>query len=410
MIVISLLLLLLLFLAFLAAAETAFFSLSPFTLRSYKLETDGRKKLIARLLDNPKELLVTLLILNIFAGILIQNTFSDLVGAEAGLLWKVGLPMVLTLVLGEIIPKTLALSNNKAISYKSARLIFALYYFLAPLRRAFTKITSAISRLLFFFLKKEKTLSAEELKYLLKTSSVTGVLNQQEKKLIAGYLDLKEATVRQKMHPKEELVFFDLKNHPLEKLPVFFESHALLPIVEGGMDNLLGILALADYFAFFYQDSSKTASDLKVLLKKPLFIPEWSSAYELLLKLKAEDESLAIVVNEYGSISGLITLNDLLQEIIGRIEDIKEQKPLYYQPSLDVVIASAKLELKEFFELFGEDLSHHSSAVTLGGFLTQKMQEIPSAGTKYTAHGFLFYVLEAEPTKLKTIYVKRLHA
>ena len=394
---------LLVFLAFLAATETAFFSLSPFTVRSYKLEGDKRRRLIANLLDNPKELLVTILILNVLAGILIQNTISDFVGPKASLLFKVGLPLVLTLFLGEIIPKSLALSHNRSLSYKSARPLFFIYRLLGPLRWIFTYVTSYISRFFFFFLKKEKPLSNDELKHILTSSTETGVLNREEKELISGYLNLKEAQIREKMSLKKEIVFFDIKK-PLSELMTLFENYSVVPLVDGSLDNVLGLITLKDCF---FREEIQSSLELKNLVRKPLYVPEWASAYDLLLRFKKENEHLALAVDEYGSISGLITQEDLLEEVIGKIDDGSDKK-LYYHPSKDVIIASAKLELREFFEIFNKNLNSTMGATTIGGFLTHTLREIPLSGTKCITDGFLFYVLEASPTNIKTIYIRRL--
>jgi len=403
MIYIAFLVFLLVFLGLLAATETAFFSLSPFTVRSYKLEGDKRKRLIANLLDNPKELLVTILILSVLVEVLIQNTMSDLVGPKAGLLLKVGLPLVLTLFLGEIIPKSLALSHNRSLSYKSVQPLSFVYRLLGPIRWLFTYVTSYISRFFFFFLKKENPLSNEELKHILASSIETGVLNKEEKELISGYLNLKEAQIREKMSLKKEIVFFDIKR-PLSELVALFENYSVLPLVDGGLDNVLGLITIKDYF---FREEIHSSQELKNLVQKPLYVPEWASAYDLLLRFKKENKHLALAVDEYGSISGLITQEDLLEEVIGKIDDGKEKK-LYYHPSKDVIIASGVLELRDFFKIFNKNLGATMGATTLGGFLTHKLREIPCTGTKYITNGFLFYVLEASPTKIKTVYVRRL--
>ena len=120
---IFLLILLLIFSAVLSSSETAFFSLSTFTISSYKIDPDNRKKLIGRLLDKPRELLVTILILNTLSNVLVQNTVSDIFGNYPSWLLKVGLPLVLTLFFGEVIPKSIAIMNNKTTSYKVAPFI-----------------------------------------------------------------------------------------------------------------------------------------------------------------------------------------------------------------------------------------------------------------------------------------------
>ena len=157
MISIIILIFLLTFSAFLSSAETALFSLSPFTLRSYKYDESNRKKLIARLLDRPRELLVTLMMLNILGNILIQNTVSNFFTNINSWLLKVGLPLLLTLFIGEIIPKSIAIGHNKSVSHFVAPFIAFIARILGFLRKIVVSITTFISRFMFFFLKREKT-------------------------------------------------------------------------------------------------------------------------------------------------------------------------------------------------------------------------------------------------------------
>src|SRR3990167_1065016 len=142
--------------AFSSASETALFSLSPLTIRSYRSNTDPKRKLVAKLLDSPRDLLVTLLIFNIIANLLIQNTVSSLFGDFPLWILKVGVPLVLVLIFGEILPKSLAISNNEKIAAFVAPWINLLIRGVAPIRGPLTKATNWISRFIFFFFSKEK--------------------------------------------------------------------------------------------------------------------------------------------------------------------------------------------------------------------------------------------------------------
>ena len=119
-------------------------------------------------------------------------------------------------------------------------------------------------------------------------------------------------------------------------------------------------------------------------------------------------EPIALAVDEYGSISGLISLEDLVEKVVGEIADARDAKSRYTRSGEDVIIASGKLELAEFEELFGKALSSENNMVTIGGWLTERMGDIPKTGTKYTADGFFFHVLAADPTRVRRIYIRRL--
>lgn len=401
-----LLLILLLILAFFSSSETSLFSLSAFTIRSYQMDPDPKKKMIASLLLKPTDLLVTIMMVNILSNILIQNRVSDLFGSYNSWLLNVLVPLFLTLFLGEIIPKSIAIVHNKTIAYRVAPIISFIATILGPLRVFFTYITKYISRFMFFFLKKDTTISTEELQHIVDTSAKKGILNLDETELASGYLDLQDSTVKEKMRPKEEIIFYDI-NTPLIRLSQLFSTHnfSQIPVCEKTIDQIVGLISLKSFF--FNQDQIKTHEDLRLLLKKPLFVPETTNGWDFLLQLKDKLEEEAFVVDEYGSIIGMISQEDLFSTVIGEIENVAETKHLYIRPSHDVIIAEGKMEISDFEDLFKCKLSE-SSSITLGGWLMEKLEKIPQPSDKYITEEFLFYILEADPTKVKRIYIRKL--
>lgn len=404
---IALLFFLILLSASLSASETALFSLSPLTVKSYRSASNPRLGLIARLMEKPRDLLVTILMLNIFANILIQNTVSSLFEQEEGWWIKIVVPLVLTLLFGEVLPKSLALPNNAQVAYRAAPWLDRAARFLRPIRIPLTKATSGISRFLFFFLTEEKEISAEELRHVLKTSEEAGVLLPEEAELIDGALDLQTTIVKERMRPREEVLFYDIQE-PLAQLTHLFvdQETTRVPVCDGDLENLLGILSTRRYF--FQKEQIQKPADVVPFLKKPFYVPETTKAWALLRTLRERGESLAIVVDEYGSISGLITQEDLIEAVVGEIKDRRDTKSLYTRSSEDVIIASGKLELAEFREIFGVPLKSKENIVTLGGWLIEQLGDIPATGAKYATDDFLFYVLAAEPHRVRRIYVRRL--
>lgn len=404
---IALLFFLLLLSASLSASETALFSLSPLTVKSYRGDSNSRLGLIAKLMEKPRDLLVTILMLNIFANILIQNTVSSLFEQEEGWWMKIVVPLGLTLIFGEVLPKSLALPNNAQVAYRAAPWIDRAARLLRPIRIPLTKATSGISRFLFFFLTEEKEISAEELRHVLKTSEEAGVLLPEEAELIDGALDLQTTLVKERMRPREEVLFYDIQE-PLSQLTHLFvdQETTRVPVCDGDLENLLGILSTRRYF--FQKEQIQKPADVVPILKKPFYVPETTKAWALLRTLRERGESLAIVVDEYGSISGLITQEDLIEAVVGEIKDRRDTKSLYTRSSDDVIIASGKLELSEFREIFGVPLKSKENIVTLGGWLIEQLGDIPATGAKYATDDFLFYVLAAEPHRVRRIYVRRL--
>ncbi len=363
--------------------------------------------MVAHLLRAPQDLLTTLIIINIFINILVQNVVSSIFGDYSGWLINVGVPLVLTLFFGEIIPKSFGLANNETVAPVVAPFILKAQKILFPIRRAVKGIASLASRFLFSFLKQDKEISTQELKHVLATSKQTGVLTEDEAEIARGFLNLQEDTVKEVMRPREEILFFNIEEgiSQLEHLIVDLEC-SRLPVCQGHLDQLLGVITSEVFF--LNKEQIKTSKDLIPFLKKPLFVPESTPAETLLNRMYEKKDSFALVVDEYGSLSGLITLEDMVEIVIGEISDLRDEKNRYTRSSEDSIIASGKLELAEFEQIFNTSLYSEHSMVTLGGWLTEQMGEIPKAGSKYTTADFLFQVLSSDHKRVRRIYIRRL--
>lgn len=394
--------------AFFSASETAFFSLTPMQVRAYRRQPSKRRRLIAELLATPRGLLFTVLMMNILVNLLVQNTASSLFNAFPGWILKVGVPLVLTLLFGEIIPKSIALPNNERIAYAVAPAISFVYRMLAPFRRTVTLVAGYFSRFMFFFLHREHEISHEELQHALKLSEQHGVLSREEAELVSGFMRIHTVVARDLMRPRADILFYDI-SLPLSKLLHLFveEQVSRVPVCDHGVENILGMIEADTYF--LQRDRIQEPSDLKRFLKKPFYVPETMEARDLLRRFGEQGEALAVVVDEYGSISGLVAREDLVEVIVGEIVDRRDVTALYTRASRDVVIASGKLELEEFNALFDEPLPIAPGCVTLGGWLTQRLGRIPIAGEKVVTEYYLFHVLAAEPNRIRRLYVRRIH-
>lgn len=390
-----------------SAAETAMFSLSSMQVKTFRKDTDPRKRLVAFLLSNPKDLLVTLIILIVIISLVIQNIVSTMFQENASWFLNVGIPLCLNLILGEMIPKSLALPNNVWISCKTAHMLSRLRKLLLPVRIVLITVTNWVVNFLFFFLQKEREISTDELQHALKTSKEMGVLNPDEAELIRGYLYLQDSTVKEWMRPREEVIYLDL-DEPISKLLHLLvdQECTRIPLCDGSLDKMLGIVSSRLFF--LHRPQIAETKDLLTILKKPFFVPETMQADLLLRQLYEMKESLAVVVDEYGSISGIIALEDLVEVVIGEIADRRDEKLSYSRSGKDIIIASGKLELSEFTSIFDVHLESENNMVTLGGWLTEQLGDIPKAGAKYESDGFLFHVLAADPNRVRRIYVRKL--
>lgn len=392
---------------FCSASETALFSLSSMKVRAYRHGADKRGHLIARLLSEPKKLLVTILMVNVCVNILAQNVVSGIFGTFSSWALTVGVPLALTLIFGEVIPKSIAYPKNTFIAYHTAPILRSIEWVLKPLRDVITFITTGISKFFFFYLRKEEEIGIDELKLALRTSQEKGAVSTEEAKLVRGYLNLEEDLVKELMCPRSEILYYDV-NDPLSKLIGYFvdEECTRVPVCNGSLENILGIMTGGSFF--LHRDHFKSSHDIIPFLRKPHFVPESMISRSLLHYFYEHEETLVVVVDEYGSISGVITLEDLVEAVVGQIADRRDDVSHFTRPSEDIIIASGQLELIEFEEIFDYHLESLNNMATIGGWLTELLGDIPKSGTKIERHGFLFHVLASDVNRVRRVYIRRL--
>jgi len=389
-----------------SSSEVALFSLSPMQMKSFRASKNPRKKLVGDLLNRPRDLLVTIFIMNTIVNIVLQNVVSDMFGSFAGWTIKVGVPLTLTLVFGEIIPKNFGVENNQWLSYKVSPSINFFQNLISPLRKIVISVTTPISRLLFFYLKKAPPISKEELKHTLEASEKYGVLTSEESEYVRGYLNLQEITVKKVMRPRSDILFYDV-NDSISKLVFLFkdEECTRIPVCNEGLHDVMGVITAKKYF--LNRDKIKTPKDLIPYLSKPLYVPESIPAKNLLRKFADQQMKFALVIDEYGSTVGLITSEDIAELVIGEIKDRRDIKLGYTRSGKNEIIASGRLELSELSSIFDYELPNPNNMVTIGGWLMEHFGEIPINGTKYETEDFFFHILAADPNRIRRVYIRK---
>lgn len=408
--IISIIILLILLIAgaFFSGSETALFSLPHTKVHAYSLSKDKRKQLVAHLLKKPKDLLVTVFMLNVLMNILFQNVVSSTVGPDASWIYKVVIPFVIVLIFSEIIPKYIGLQQNVRFAELTAPITNFFQTILRPIRRLTVAVTVPISNALFFYLRKEESISRDELKHVLKKSEEVGVLQKDESELVWGYLNLQDASVWEVMRPREEIIYYDI-NEPLTKLMHLFTDQQCtrIPVCEGDLQNMLGIISARRFFIHRPELEAQTIT-LRSCLVKPTYVPESTQAKVLLRRMDLDDQEIALVVDEYGAISGLITYEDLVEVVVGKIVDMRDKKELYTRSGPNEIIANSTLELDDFNELFDSDLSSENGMKTIGGWLIERYGNIPKSGVQLDEAGFHFRVLSADKTRIRQLQIRKL--
>ncbi len=401
--------------AFFSGSETALFSLSHVKVRKFQAEKKRRSRLVAHLLSNPRSLLITILIgnmlVNIFASSLSASLFRTLFKKWHGFQGASNLVSVvamttLILIFGEIAPKTYAIRNSEKLASRVAPIISVFSLIVRPAKVVLQWVADSIILPLMRAVRPEEPEPSEgELRTALKIGVSQGFLDEQEQAMIHGVFEIETGQVREMMKSRSEIFSLDLST-PIEQICQAFQEkrYTRVPIHTGDIDNVLGLLYAKDLLFASKNDLEKAG--IRGLLRPVYFVPETMPLGRLLKEFKAKATHFALVVDEYGSISGLITLEDVLQSLIGHLDTANSASPSHVFVEPDTAVVNARLPISDFNELFSSSIAEELS-VTIGGFLTHKMGKIPRPGEVYDTDDICFEVRKASKNKIEEILVKR---
>lgn len=395
-----------------SGSEVAFFSLTNEEIESIQETDPKRGKQVANLLANPKKLLSTVLILNnlINIGIVTLTTFvtwslfgMNATGIAVILVQTVGITFAIVFF-GEIVPKVYA---------NQARISFALS--LAPILSLFSSVLKPLSWFLMSFSnliekrveQKGYSLSVDELNQALELT--TEDTPEEEKDILKGIVNFGTLTVKQVMRSRMDITAIDVEMDFHELMDKINKSgYSRIPVYEETIDNILGVLYIKDLLPFIEKDEDFAWKDL---IRKSFFVPETKKVDSLLKDFQKMRVHMAIVVDEYGGTSGLVTLEDLIEEIIGEINDeFDDTNDIFFQEiDKDTYVFEGKVSLNDFCkkleidsQLFEEVKGESES---LGGLLLELNSKLPKNGTKIQFENFEFTVLAVDARKIKKVKV-----
>ena len=404
---IIILVILLLFSAFFSGIETALMSLSMIKAKTLVRQKKRGAEALHRVKQNPHRLLITILIgnnlVNIGAASLATVVFTDLFGSS-GVGIATGVMTFLILVFGEITPKTFATQNAQRISLLVARPIELLSYILSPLVGFFEIISRIMAKLL--GTKKEKKISEEELKTIVTMGVKEGILNKEAAEMIHNVLAFEGTKVTEIMTPKSNVEMVDGKAKIKDILAFVVKSpYSRYPVFIGSRDKIKGILDLDDVLK--YAKNKKLDVMVKSIARPVFFVPESKEIDELLSDFEKKKTPIAVVVNEYGNVSGLVTAEDILEEIVGDIFGKSERGSVFVKeihPKLVRVDARASVEeVNKMLQLGikGEQFG------TIAGFVERKLQKIPKKGEQIQLKNVIIEVDKVTKQGIKSVKVIR---
>ena len=411
--------------AFFSGTETAFFSLSPLRLRKLEDEGDKRVTSILEVLSDKQRLLTTLLLGNVLVnviataiatrfilGLVAQSQFlKDSVFGNSqgmGVVIASAIMTIVLLVFGEITPKTIAIFS----AHRFARVA------VIPLRLIIT-LATPVTLLVAWFLKTffsgysdwnrklGSATSLDEIDSYFSLGEEVGIIERSEKEMISSVFEFGETLVREVMIPRPDIVAVpaNIQIDPLLKL-VRDDGHSRFPVFDGALDKVIGILYVKDLLVRY--DEIKNSFDLSKLTRAVYFVPETKKLDDLLREFQKRKIHMALVVDEFGGISGLVTIEDLLEEIVGEIVDEYDQE----EPSLcvkqgdNVFNVDAKMSIKDLESELGLEFQYEDSE-TVGGFVLEKLGRIPKREERWENEHALFIVSELKGNRILRVLVTK---
>lgn len=387
---------------------SSLFSLSKAQLARLKVSRDVRGRRIARLMNRPFDVMVTLLSLDVLGGILSQNAASNLLSDQGdNFAMKVGLPWLLWVFGAELMPKIIGMQHNAGVALPAVRFLEFFDRALGPPRRVIVSATQLIAHTLFGFLRDAPKASTRELVDAVNTEGGTDLLTRGEKELLTGILALGEAQIRQIMTPRTEIACFDIGT-PLDELTdlLISENVEALPVVRGSLDHVMGILRAREFVR--ERANLRESEQLIPLLQRAQFIPETQvMTRDLMQQMRSPDHPMTLVVDEYGVITGSIVMENLLRPLAPSRNSTGMGKHRYWELEDRALIASGRWELDDVERVLKLHIADRKNRVTLGGWLTDLWGEIPKVGSKLTCEDHMFFILAADPNRIRRVHIRR---
>jgi putative hemolysin len=395
------LILLLMLSAFFSSAETAFTTVNKIRVRALMEDGDKRAETILKVIDDSGKMLSAILIgnniVNISASSL-ATTLAMRVFGSAGVGIATGILTLLILVFGEITPKTLSTLYAENIALAYGKLIYALMVILTP-------IIFIVNKLSLFFLKllrvdasvRNDLITENELRTIVEVSHEDGVIESEERKMINNVFDFGDSQARDIMIPRIDMTFVNVNCTYSELIEIYKEEKfTRLPVYEDTTDNVIGIINVKDLLLY----DSKTTFNIRDFFREPYFTYEFKKTSELMMEMRKSSINFAIVLDEYGATAGLITLEDLLEEIVGEIRDEydSDEEDLVKKINDREFIIEGSMKLDDVNDLLNLNITSEDYD-SIGGIIIEFLDHLPEAGEEVTTEEGIRLIAETVDKK-----------
>lgn len=367
---------------FFSATETAFSSLNKIKIKNMAADDDGKAILVLKLDEQFDKLITTILVGNNIANIALTavatvfsiNTWGGRIGPTIA---TIGTTLIV-LIFGEISPKIIAREHSETVALMVAPLINILMIVFTPITIVFKALKSVLKFL--FGRNDEPEFSEDELLTIVEEAEAGGAIGEEQSELISNAIEFNDVEAMDVLTPRVDIIAIEKGDKIAEIKKTFRESGmSRLPVYEDDLDNIIGVINQKD----FYNNNVKSQKDLEAIIKPVAYVAETLKAAVLLKKMQLKKTHIAIVVDEYGGTTGLVTLEDIIEEIVGDIYDehdaVESKDVISTGRGFYNVAGSANLE--DFFEMFNEEIE--ADATTINGWVMIELDKLPKEGDKF---------------------------
>lgn len=393
--------------AFFAGSETALVSLSEIKAKTLMEQKKRGGKVLYRLKQKPKRLIITILIgnnlVNVGAAALATIIATEALGST-GLGIATGAMTLVILVFGDITPKSYATTHSERLSLIVARPIEILSYILLPLVIPLEKLSDVLTR---NPSNPPPIVTEADLKTMIEVGEAEKVIEKHERELITGVLKSGEITAREAMTPRLRMFVLESTVTVREAIDALVKSKfSRVPLIKGSRDKVVGIVRLKELLVA----DSKGRGNAKAtdIAGPPLFVSQKEIVGNLLRELQIKRQHMAIVLDEFGGVEGLLTLEDLLEEIVGEISDETEASPRVIRRSgWNSIIVHGDTELHDVERFFNVDLPHETDSSTINGLLHDSLKDLPTEGDKIELENLTLTVEEIREARPHTVRITK---
>ncbi|WP_408954861.1 hemolysin family protein [Natroniella sp. ANB-PHB2] len=407
-----LLFILLILSAFFSGAETALMSVNKVEIRHLRQEGDLKAKIVDELLNRPDKLLITILIgnnlVNIAASSIATALATEAFG-DKGVGIAIGAVTLFVLIFGEITPKSFANKEATLFSMKVARYIQICYYLLAPLIKPLTFLTNFMMRRNEDdSIDKKSFVNEDKIRKFLAVGEREGTIESDEKKMINSIFEFDDTLVKEIMVPRIDMICVEI-NDTSEKLIdiIIDKGFSRIPVYNETIDNIVGVVYAKDLLLLLKKE--KFEADIKEIMRPAYYIPATKEVDSLLSELRKEKIHMAIVLDEYGGTDGLVTIEDLLEEIVGDIQDeYDKETKLIKEIDKGEILVDGRVDIDEINELLEIDLPEEDYE-TISGFILSKLGYVPDEGEEIEYQNLKVVVQKIVRRRISEVRLKRLN-